>query len=90
MSQTSKLDIINQKLEQLKAQKQALEAKDKARQRKLLNKQKILLGGYYINFFKSLDSERLEATKQKILSTLKRKNDIDALNALFDDIQKGI
>jgi hypothetical protein len=89
MSQSAKLEVINQKLEQLKAQKQAIEAKEKVRQRKMLNKQKILLGGYYINFFRSLDVERLEATQQKILTTLKRQNDIEALNALFDDIKKG-
>ena len=88
MSKTSenldkKIEAQLEKLKQLKAQKQAIEARERAKQkeqdRKDDTRRKILLGSYLI---KKMESN--EANKQKILADLNEYLTEDRDRILFD------
>ena len=76
---SSKLDIIDQKLEKLKQEKKRIEYAERQKQKKQLNKQKIIVGGFYINLLNSLELEKKNETIKKILATIpeSRKKDME-------------
>ena len=78
-----RLLVIEEKIKRLKAKHDMLSKKEAIRNRKLLVKQKIVLGGYYLNQVKSMGHDEKQDLKAKIMSTLKRKSDIDAINSLL-------
>jgi len=79
-----KLQQLEEKIKKLQSQKNLIEQKEKAKEKKLLNKQKILVGGYIINKLKNYDDERLQDFILKVIETIpkKRKFDIEAVEKL--------
>lgn len=79
-----KIQAIEDKIKKLQHQKTLIENREKAKNRKLLNKQKILVGGYLINKLKKYDDEKLSDFLLKIIETIPetRKADIKAIEEL--------
>ena len=79
-----KLQILEDKIKKLQSQKLLIENRDKARHKKLLNKQKILLGGYMLNKLKKYDDDRLSTFLLNVIKTIpeKRKHDVTAIEVL--------
>lgn len=79
-----KIQAIEDKIKKLQHQKTLIENREKAKNRKLLNKQKILVGGYIINKLKKYDDEKLNEFLLKIIETIPetRKADIKAIEEL--------
>lgn len=80
------LDKLNQKIEILKKRRDKIVAMESNKQRKLLVKQKILVGGYVLN---SLDKKPLQDQiefLEKVKNTIdeKRKSDCYAIQNLID------
>jgi len=82
-----KLEIIEKKLENLKIQKNRLLRVEQVHNRKRLVKQKIVVGGYFLNKIKSMSSDKKLDLKNNILATIKdsRKSDVEAINNLFSE-----
>tara|TARA_B110000503_G_scaffold137776_1_gene222622 strand:+ start:3410 stop:3676 length:267 start_codon:yes stop_codon:yes gene_type:complete len=80
----NKLEILEDKIKKLQSQKILIENRDKAKNKKLLNKQKILLGGYMLNKLKKYDDEKINNFLLDVIETIseKRKNDIIAIELL--------
>ena len=87
--QTNKLEIIEKKLRQLKIQKNKIVNAEKIKARKELVKQKIVVGGYFLNKIKSMAPEEKKKVKDEILATIKasRKSDIEAIRSFFEKEQ---
>lgn len=85
-----KLKTLDDKIKKLQNQRTLIDNREKAKNKKLLNKQKILLGGYMLNILKICDDEKLNSTLNKVISTIseKRKADITAIQ-LLENINKG-
>lgn len=79
-----KIQAIEDKIKKLQHQKTLIENREKVKNRKLLNKQKILVGGYLINKLKKYDDEKLSDFLLKIIETIPetRKADIKAIEEL--------
>jgi hypothetical protein len=79
-----KIQAIEDKIKKLQHQKTLIENREKAKNRKLLNKQKILVGGYIINKLKKYDDEKLKEFLLKVIETISetRKADIKAIEEL--------
>ena len=79
-----KIQAIEDKIKKLQHQKTLIENREKSKNRKLLNKQKILVGGYIINKLKKYDDEKLNEFLLKIIETIPetRKADIKAIEEL--------
>ena len=81
-----KLEKLNQKIEVLRKRRDKIVAIESNKQRKLLVKQKILVGGYVLN---SLDKKPLQDQiefLEKVKNTIdeKRKSDCYAIQNLID------
>ena len=81
-----KLEKLNQKIEVLRKRRDKIVAIESNKQRKLLVKQKILIGGYVLN---SLDKKPLQEQTEfleKVKNTIdeKRKSDCYAIQNLID------
>lgn len=81
-----KLEKLNQKIEVLRKRRDKIVAIESNKQRKLLVKQKILVGGYVLN---SLDKKPLQEQiefLEKVKNTIdeKRKSDCYAIQNLID------
>lgn len=88
MSQQAELDKIESKIKALQNRKKLIEQKDKLRQRKILTKQKILLGGYLMkNYQKYLSQEQMLNLLSDLDNSISktRKADIEAINQLSND-----
>ncbi len=70
---SKKLDALSKKIEQLKAQKTAEEARLKAKQRKDDTRRKILVGAYYLD--KAERKNKMDELINTIDPYLKRKKD---------------
>lgn len=79
-----KIQAIEDKIKKLQHQKTLIENREKAKNRKLLNKQKILVGGYIINKLKKYDDEKLNEFLLKVIETIPetRKADVKAIEEL--------
>lgn len=89
-SKQEKLDKLNKKIAVLQARKNKMIAIENNKQRKLLVKQKILIGGYVLNsLHKKPINEQIEFFK-KVKSTLeeKRKSDLFAIECLIETLEK--
>lgn len=75
---TKRLDNLKKKQAQLSAQIQALEAAEKARERKRDTRRKILIGAYYLD--QARDQDQFNQLVQRMDGYLKRNTD----RALFD------
>ena len=86
---SDRLRLIEEKIDKLNIQKNLLVQKEKVRQRKLLNKQKIILGGFYINQLLKMSAHDRDEVYQKVMKTIPeyRKQDIKAINELFIGVQ---
>ncbi len=85
-----RLRKIEQRIEKLKAQKDRITALDKTRNRKLLTKQKVLIGEHMLS--KSIP--RMEVDKRlSFFNTIRetipftRKSDLHAIDALIEEYQ---
>ena len=85
-----KLQILEDKIKKLQSQKILIENRDRARNKKLLNKQKILLGGYMLNKLKNYDNDKLSTFLLNVIETIpeKRKHDVTAIEVL-ENVNKG-
>ena len=91
-SKQEKLDKLNKKIAVLQARKNKMIAIENNKQRKLLVKQKILIGGYVLNsLHKKPINEQIEFFK-KVKSTLeeKRKSDLFAIECLIETTDAAI
>ena len=89
-SKQEKLDKLNKKIAVLQARKNKMIVIESNKQRKLLVKQKILIGGYVLNsLHKKTINEQIEFFK-KVKSTLeeKRKSDLFAIECLIKTLDK--
>jgi hypothetical protein len=79
-----KVESLDEKIKKLQYIKQKELAKGKAKERKLLNKQKIIIGGYMLNKIKQMTNEEQTTFKDEILKTIpeKKKTDIEAIKNL--------
>ncbi|WP_440617855.1 hypothetical protein [Cysteiniphilum sp. 6C5] len=88
-SQSKRIDQINQKLDILKKRKQQILAIENTKNRKLLVKQKILIGGYHLNELNHQPmKDKLDYLK-KVKATIdeKRKSDHYAIDCLINECQ---
>ena len=88
MSQQAELDKIESKIKALQNRKKLIEQKDKVRQRKILTKQKILLGGYLMkNYQKYLSQEQMLNLLSDLDNSISktRKSDVEAINQLSNN-----
>ncbi|GGG08099.1 hypothetical protein [Cysteiniphilum litorale] len=86
-SQSKRIDQINQKLDILKKRKQQILAIENTKHRKLLVKQKILIGGYHLNQLNHQPiKDKLDYLK-KVKATIdeKRKSDHYAMDCLINE-----
>jgi hypothetical protein len=81
-----KLDKLNQKIEVLRKRRDKITAMESNKQRKLLVKQKILVGGYILNHLNKKPFQEQIELLEKIKSTIdeKRKSDRYAIQNLID------
>ena len=81
-----KLDKLNQKIEALRKRRDKITVMESNKQRKLLVKQKILVGGYILNDLNKKPFQEQIALLEKIKSTIdeKRKSDCYAIQNLID------
>jgi len=81
----NEIAVINEKIDSLNTRKNLLVQKENLKARKLLNKQKIIAGGWLINQIKHYDPDKKFDVCKKILSTIPsyRKADILAVEELF-------
>lgn len=89
-SKQEKLDKLNKKIAVLQARKNKMIVIESNKQRKLLVKQKILVGGYVLNsLHKKTINEQIEFFK-KVKSTIeeKRKSDLFAIECLIKTLDK--
>jgi hypothetical protein len=89
-SKKEKLENINKKIEVLQARKNKMMAIENTKTRKLLVKQKILIGGYVLSNLNKKSLEEQEGFLKKIKSTIdeKRKSDLFAIEELIENIKK--
>lgn len=88
-SQSKRIEQINQKLDILKKRKQQILAIENTKNRKLLVKQKILIGGYHLNEINHQPmKDKLDYLK-KVKETIdeKRKSDHYAIDCLINECQ---
>jgi uncharacterized protein YutD len=80
-----KIENLDKKIQILTNRKNLLIQKEKTRQRKLLNKQKIIVGAWLINQVKTYSDEKKNSLAEKIISTIpeNRNHDIKAIKELF-------
>jgi hypothetical protein len=85
----TELGSIEKKIEILNNKKNLLIQKEKLKSRKLLNKQKIIMGGWLINQLENYSVEKREAMSQKILASIPdyRKADVGAITDLFMEVK---
>ena len=67
---SSKIENLDKKIQILTNRKNLLIQKEKTRQRKLLNKQKIIVGAWLINQVKTYSDEKKNSLAEKIISTI--------------------
>jgi hypothetical protein len=85
MSQKHELSKLEEQIQALQNRKKLLEQKNKVKKRKILTKQKILVGAYFLNNFdKYLPQDEMLIFVNDVASTISktRKADIDAIDDL--------
>ena len=90
-SKKEKLEKLNKKIEVLQAKKNKMMATENTKNRKLLVKQKILIGGYVLNTLNKKPLNEQIVLLEKIKNTIdeKRKSDLFAINHLMEQINKN-
>ncbi|QUE32412.1 hypothetical protein [Francisella philomiragia] len=83
-----KILSIEEKIKRLRLLQKKEIAKIKGQNRKLANKQKIIIGGYMLNKFKTMSTDEISDFVSDILSTIpeSKKSDIDAIKKLLTKI----
>ena len=90
-SKKEKLEKLNKKISVLQARKNKMIAVENSKNRKLLVKQKILIGGYVLNSVNKKSINEQVEFLEKIKNTINEKNksDLFAIDNLIEMIKKS-